>query len=64
MTQQDLRAQVRDRYARAALAVSDTTGAGEAGCCGGSCGATGLEAVLALAFLTIWRQIRRRRPVY
>ena len=34
---------MRDRYARAALAVSDTTGAGEAGCCGGSCGATVLD---------------------
>jgi hypothetical protein len=31
---------------------------------GGGCGATGLEAVFALAFLPIWRQIRRRRPVY
>jgi len=43
MTKQELRAQVRDRYARAALAVSDPTDAGDGGCCGGGCGATVLD---------------------
>ena len=38
---EDLRDQVRDRYARAALAV--TAPAGAADCCGGGCGATVLD---------------------
>ena len=43
MTQQELREQVRDRYARAALTVIESPGAGESGCCGGACGATVLD---------------------
>jgi arsenite methyltransferase len=43
MTEKELREQVRDRYARAALAVVDTTGARDSGCCGGACGATVLD---------------------
>ena len=39
-----LREQVRDRYARAALLVSESAGsAANADCCGGSCGATVLD---------------------
>src|SRR4051794_38609202 len=43
MMKQDLREQVRDRYARAALTVTDATGAGDTACCGGGCGATVLD---------------------
>src|SRR6476469_8581043 len=40
-----LREQVRDRYARAALLVTESAGsATNADCCGGSCGATVLDA--------------------
>ena len=38
---EDLRDQVRDRYARAALAVTGPAGAAD--CCGGGCGATVLD---------------------
>ena len=36
-----LRDQVRDRYARAALTVTEVGGAAD--CCGGGCGATALD---------------------
>jgi len=43
MTHPELREQVRERYARAALTVTDSVGAGDSGCCGGGCGATALD---------------------
>ena len=38
---EDLREQVRDRYAKAALTVTEA--GGDADCCGGGCGATVLD---------------------